>query len=138
MVYQRDVEFSLERHITRDVGSILHSTSFPMKIAGTISKVSWYGSPVFWGRFLQESPGPLEACFVLNKPLHMPQTLSLNYLSSMQQIRLSNLSATPIWDIIAYTQKWDNLGPHKHSQILFANYFNGCYDQTIKRFFCLF
>ena len=29
------------------------------------------------------------------------------------------------------------MGPYKHSQILFANYFNGCYDQTI-RVCCLF
>ena len=36
-----------------------------------------------------------------------------------------------------YTQKWDNLGPGKHSEILFAKYFNGCYNQTI-RVYCLF
>ena len=36
-----------------------------------------------------------------------------------------------------YNQKWDNLGPRKHSDILFANYFNGCYNQTI-RAYCLF
>ena len=37
----------------------------------------------------------------------------------------------------SYAKKWDNLGPCKHSEILFANYFNGCYDQTI-RAYCLF
>ena len=36
-----------------------------------------------------------------------------------------------------FTQKWDNLEPSKHSKISFANYSNGCYDQTIGAY-CLF